>query len=85
MAKDGELELNTEKAKDYIAQFQLLQAKYWKAKTWAEFSQKDIDKSSELVIRAEGFLSYALRRGKIPKGLAMRLDELIKWIDSLAK
>ncbi len=83
MTKDGELERNIQRAKDYIARFEALQTKYPNAKTWGEFSQDDMDESSELVICGEEFLAYALKRKKIPRDLAKRLAELLKWNDRL--
>lgn len=82
MAND-EAKRNVERAKDYVARFEALQAKYPNAKTWGDFSQGDIDEMSELIISAEEFLAYALKRGKIPKELSKRLDQLVKRNDLL--
>jgi len=42
-----------------------------------------VEELSELIIRGEEFLAYALNRKKIPLELADRLDDLLDWNDSL--
>jgi len=83
MAKDRELESNIAQAKDYIARHEAIKAKYPNAKTWEELSEDDVEELSELIIRGEEFLAYALKRKKIPVEFANRLDELLEWNDSL--
>jgi hypothetical protein len=83
MAKNRKTESYIQQAKDYIARYDALKAKYPNARRWEDFSRKDLQELSELMTCAEEFLMFAVKRKRIPKELAKHLAELLKWNDSL--
>ncbi|MBP1724764.1 MAG: hypothetical protein H6Q51_62 [Deltaproteobacteria bacterium] len=83
MAKDHKTESYIQQAKDYIARYEAIKAKYPNARRWEDFSGNDLRELSELMTCAEEFLISAVKRKRIPKELAKHLAELLKWNDSL--